>query len=359
MPHRRAELQPLPSGRDLHREHRRRCWRRAVAGTCLAAAVGWAGSPVSPTGVIAAGRSVRGFGPPTSVSLVSAVLPGDAVQLTGGTLAVSPNAVNAGISQAFTLTFTASMRLVQGTLILQVPAGWPLPQVQTAGSDGFITCAACAPGSLITNAMTIMITGLVLSPPGAAIAGPPSSIAVTYSATVPPSATGSTFTATAQQTSRSAPLGAGSAVVTVTPVTTPVTTPATTPATTPVTTPATTPVTTPVTTPATTPVTTPVTTPATTPVSISSSSSQAGGSGSDVSIPLVLGLIAGIAAVFLAGRFLHHHPGSGPPQTVRAAPDAGPPAQLSVRTTGAEATHTVRIEPHPGAATTTIKEPRP
>jgi hypothetical protein len=279
------------------------------------------------------------------------VLPGDAVQLTGGTLAVSPDAVNAGISQAFTLTFTASMRLVQGTLILQVPAGWPLPQVQTAGSDGFITCAACAPGSLATNAMTIMITGLVLSPPGAAIAGPPSSIAVTYSATVPPSATGSTFTATAQQTSRSAPLGAGSAVVTVTPVTTPVTTPATTPVTTPATTP--------VTTPATTPVTTPVTSPVTTPVSIGSSSSQAGGSGSDVSIPLVLGLIAGIAAVFLADWFLHHHPGSGPPQTVRATPDAGPPARLSVRTTGAEATHTVRIEPHPGAATTTIKEPRP
>jgi hypothetical protein len=95
------------------------------------------------------------------------------------------------------------------------------------------------------------------------------------------------------------------------------------------------------------------------PWSISSSSSQAGGSGSDVSILLVLGLIAGFAAVFLAGWFLHHHPRSGIPQTVRAAPDAGPPAQLSVRTTSAEATHTVRIEPHPGGATTTIKEPRP
>src|SRR5450755_765919 len=196
-----------------------------ACGGCLAAAVIGVGWPVSLTRVIAAGAAEGGVGPVAGVSLVSAVLPGDADQPTDGTLAISPNLVNAGSPQTFTLTFTASMRLVNGAVILQVPAGWAAP-VQTAGSAGYTTCAAC---TLITNpsAMTITITGLLLAPPGTTTAPIPSSIAVMYSATVPSSAASDTFTATAQQTLRSALLSSGSAPVTVTPLTS---TPASTPA---------------------------------------------------------------------------------------------------------------------------------
>jgi hypothetical protein len=68
-----------------------------------------------------------------------------------------------------------------------------------------------------------------------------------------------------------------------------------------------------------------------------------------VLLPLLLGL-AGLAVGFLAGWFMR--PRWPPGRNVRAVPHAGPPAQLSVRATGTDATHTVRIEPHPGAATT-------
>ena len=47
------------------------------------------------------------------------------------------------------------------------------------------------------------------------------------------------------------------------------------------------------------------------------------------------------------------------PSDVRAVPDTARPDMVSVRDTGGEPTHTVRLEPHPGAATTTIKEGRP
>jgi hypothetical protein len=44
---------------------------------------------------------------------------------------------------------------------------------------------------------------------------------------------------------------------------------------------------------------------------------------------------------------------------VRAEPDSGPPGHVSVHNTGTGMTHTVRIEPNPGASTTTIEEVRP
>ena len=44
---------------------------------------------------------------------------------------------------------------------------------------------------------------------------------------------------------------------------------------------------------------------------------------------------------------------------VRAVPDTVRPGAVSVRDTGQEPTHTVRLEPHPGVSTTTIKEGRP
>ena len=44
---------------------------------------------------------------------------------------------------------------------------------------------------------------------------------------------------------------------------------------------------------------------------------------------------------------------------VRAVPDTGRPDVVSVRDTGREPTHTIRFQPNPGVATTTIKERRP
>ena len=276
-----------------------------------------------------------GFGPVAGVSLVAAVLPGDADQPTDGTLAISPKGANAGSSQTFTLTFTATVRLVGGTVILQVPAGWPPPQALPVGTEGYTT-STCVGCTLTTDptAMTITITGLTLAPPGTTT---PSSLAVMYPATVPGSAASDTFTAMVQQTRSSALLSSGSAPVAVAPVTS-------------------TPVTTRATTPATTPVTTPATTPVTTQASTSPSSSQPTNSpdGSRGPILLVLGLVAGLALVLLAGWFVRPRP-----VRVRAVPHAGPPAQLSVHATGTDATHTVRIEPHPGAATTTTEERGP
>ena len=53
-------------------------------------------------------------------------------------------------------------------------------------------------------------------------------------------------------------------------------------------------------------------------------------------------------------RLRGHPPAAGP--SVRAAANPGPPGSASTRATGAAAAHTVRINAHPGASTTTIKE---
>jgi len=73
-------------------------------------------------------------------------------------------------------------------------------------------------------------------------------------------------------------------------------------------------------------------------------------------------LAATAAAVALVVRrrpWLHSHPPTAPALSVRAVPHTGPPRMVSVHATGTDATHTVRIEPSPGAGTTTIKEARP
>ena len=46
-------------------------------------------------------------------------------------------------------------------------------------------------------------------------------------------------------------------------------------------------------------------------------------------------------------------------QDVRAVPDTFRVDAVKIRDTGREPTHTVRLEPHPGITTTTIKEGRP
>jgi hypothetical protein len=70
-------------------------------------------------------------------------------------------------------------------------------------------------------------------------------------------------------------------------------------------------------------------------------------------------LAAAIAAGTLAvrRRWLRPHPPPRP--SVRAEPQAGPPDLVSVHATGTDITHTVRIEPHPGATVMTTQEVRP
>jgi hypothetical protein len=71
-----------------------------------------------------------------------------------------------------------------------------------------------------------------------------------------------------------------------------------------------------------------------------------------VSIPVAVGLAAALVAVFAVGWFGHRRPAPLIAQSVQAVPHAGAPARLSVRTVGPDETHTVRIEPHLGAAAT-------
>ena len=72
-------------------------------------------------------------------------------------------------------------------------------------------------------------------------------------------------------------------------------------------------------------------------------------------------LAVGAVALTLARhrRRLPPHPPTAPGLSVRAVPQAGPPRLVSVRTTGTDATTTVRIEPSSGTSTTTIEEARP
>ena len=79
-----------------------------------------------------------------------------------------------------------------------------------------------------------------------------------------------------------------------------------------------------------------------------------------IPVPLVLVLLAaGCAAAASAIRFLRHRPRPVPPSRVRAVPHAGPPDMVSVQHSGTGAAHAVSIEPHPGAAVTTVEEARP
>jgi len=82
-------------------------------------------------------------------------------------------------------------------------------------------------------------------------------------------------------------------------------------------------------------------------------------------IPATVGFIllaAACAAGLAAARFLqrrHPRPPSPPPPAVNTVPHAGPPGTVTVQPSRTEATHSMRIEPHPAAAVTTIEESRP
>ncbi len=66
-----------------------------------------------------------------------------------------------------------------------------------------------------------------------------------------------------------------------------------------------------------------------------------------------------LALLVLRRRRVRSRSRARPEPSVRAVPDPGPPASVSVHATGTGATHTVRIEPTPGASITTIQETLP
>jgi Fibronectin type III domain len=70
-------------------------------------------------------------------------------------------------------------------------------------------------------------------------------------------------------------------------------------------------------------------------------------------------LAAAAAALAARRRRLRSRPWPAPELDVRAVPHAGPPVVARVQATGTGATHTVRIEPHPGTGITTVEESRP
>jgi titin len=59
------------------------------------------------------------------------------------------------------------------------------------------------------------------------------------------------------------------------------------------------------------------------------------------------------------GHQAHSDQQADVPTDIRAVPDTSRPDVVGVRETGQEPSHTVRLEPHPGLATTTIKEGQP
>lgn len=84
---------------------------------------------------------------------------------------------------------------------------------------------------------------------------------------------------------------------------------------------------------------------------------NSGGGGGSAAPPLVIGGVAAIGAG--AGALLVvRRRRSRSRHDVRAVPNSGPPGVVNAHTTGTQPTRTIRIEPHPGASSTTIEEPR-
>jgi hypothetical protein len=320
---------------------RRGCWLCALLGACVAAGLAGIGAQLSPPGANPAAPRAGGAGPPATVALVSAVSLA-AAQQDYATLTPVTMSVTAGVGTQFTFTFTAVTTFKGGILSLQVPSGWPDPTTGPPGSQGFSSVASSNPNQAIPtfNGATITITDVDL--------GPGQTITVSYSAAAPqptsPPGEVFSFAATAQQFPHSVMQSLASQVTVTSPVSA-----STSPASAS-------------TSPASASASPASASASPAPASASPVSARTGtgGSGSDVAVPLVLGLAAAIAAVALLARRLVRRrvvPVTG--QSVRAVSHTGPPAQLTVHKTGTEPTRTMRIEPHPDAGTTTIQELEP
>jgi hypothetical protein len=319
---------------------RRGCWLCALLAACVATGLAGIGRQLSPPGANTAAPGAGGVGPPTSVALVSAVSLA-AAQQDYATLTPVTMSVTAGVATQFTFTFTAAMTFKGGIVSLQVPTGWPDPTTGPPGSQGVSSVASSNPTQPVPtftfNGATISISNVDL--------GPGQTITVSYSAAAPqpasPPSEVFSFAATAQQFAHSVMQSLASQVTVMSPVSASIS--PVSASTSPVSASA-----------------SPVSASAS-PVSASASPLSAhkgaGGSGSDVAVPLVLGLAAAIAAVaLLARRLVRRRVVPVTAQSVQAVSHAGPPAQLTVHKTGTEPTRTVRIEPHPDAGTTTIQE---
>jgi hypothetical protein len=276
--------------------------------------------------------------------------------LPDGTFSVTPSSVYLGSTREFTLKFAASEEFSSGTVQFTIPPDWPAP-VNTAGSSsGDATCFSGPCQNLSVNSDTITIT---VNPPAPIIPV----ITVSYWAAVP-AVSGGTFQALVLANPSDQPEQLQQQVA-VMPASVPQTTPATgTTSTIPGSPTSTTQVSLTPTTPIGTASTS--TAPATGPAGSAGGASVGGSSHSappgsrwlwsDESFRVASGGVAGFAAVLLfAGWRLHRRPMPLTGASVHAVPRGGPPHRLTVRATGTEPTHTVRIEPHPGAD----KEPEP
>ncbi len=248
-------------------------------------------------------------------------------------LSVAPGSATAGSTTTFTLTFTAQVSFDGGSAYLQVPAGWSPPQQTAPGSPGYISCTSGCLATPTVSGMTIDVPDL---------AGVPD-IVVSYLATVPGPAASDAFTAAVQQTAQGAPQTVASASVTVSGSTVSPSSGASTG------------------TASISPSSGVSTSSSGTATGGTTSTSTKGGGGS-ASHPVVLllaGAVAAVALVLLGVWLARRRPVPVTGQAVQAVPHSGQPAQVGVRPAGTEPTRTVRIEPHPGSASTTIEEPQP
>jgi hypothetical protein len=225
-----------------------------------------------------------------------------------GMITVSPARAVAGRASTLSFTYTAAGGGLSpsGEVTVQVPPGWTAPS-GTAGKAGY---ASSRVGLLSVSGRDITVTGVALLPGQQLI--------ITYTAGIAPRLPGASAFVTSERPDGTVPLAAlaQSPSVTVVPV-------------------------------------------------------GGGGSVRRTSSPgllLLIGLaIVAIAAGALAAHLLRRraarllHSGGGQAAagaSVRAVPQAGPPATLAVRDVGRRPTLTVRIEPRASTAVTTIKEAR-
>jgi len=304
-----------------------------------------------------------GGNPPATDQLASLPITVDCPADGTGTMTVYPSAVTAGSSQTLTFTYTAGSCGVGagGLVALTVPGGWTTPSM-TAGTTGYVTWAG-APVTLNGSTVTVPVGQLA----------PGQQVTIYYEMPQAPASSGGyTFTAAEQSgTDGSLQDLASSPPVTVTPLGGIATAPASHGGGTPTapashgggtsTAPAT------PTAPASHGGGTPTVSASTSAVTVKTAHSPIDW------LPIVVLVIGLVLAAGTAGRltfrrlrrgwlrrgWLRRGGHGAVAADVRTVPHTGPPATVVIRDTGRRPALTVRIEPHAGAAVTTIEETRP